>query len=460
MDFVKNLLQIPVKMVWVAQDLSKEAMEAFTQLGDALKGVLSKDTYDAIVNAIKKASGERVEVEVEIKEDEKDSTPGGEQGRSTSGGGGRPGPEAPREEEDSKPPESQKKKEEDSKDSKTARNVALVRSAIHTSSNIIGTSLKKGFGIVEDIYGRLKSASPLLQAIESMFNLAMQLFFMPLGNKLAEVLIPSVLRLVDDVVKIWDSFEGKSLGEMFDFAIAQAGKLFGGFFSNIGEALIEQGGKISSIGKLLQTIGNFIENNGAKVIETILGVVTSLIFNFKHFVSLWFSLKMTEVAMSAAGLFGDLGWNGVIAAIGVGAAAGLASEIGLTAAGFSEGGYIPETPGGKIVRVSEGGEGEYIVPESKIQTFIESHGGANLTNILNKVDENKNHQSLTTIGGDVLNARSESSLRNATVNKIETTKQSQTFNITYHINGYTDSELQSIIRTTVDEQVAKASYRS
>ena len=203
MDFVKNLLQIPVKMVWVAQDLSKEAMEAFTQLGDALKGVLSKDTYDAIVNAIKKASGERVEVEVEIKEDEKDSTPEGGQGGPTPGRDGGPGPETPGgggEENGSKPPESQKKKEEDSKDSKTARNVALVRSAIHTSSNIIGTSLKKGFGIVEDIYGRLKSASPLLQAIESMFNLAMQLFFMPLGNKLAEVLIPSVLRLVDDVV--------------------------------------------------------------------------------------------------------------------------------------------------------------------------------------------------------------------------------------------------------------------
>ena len=306
----------------------------------------------------------------------------------------------------------------------------------------------------------MKSASPLLQAIESMFNLAMQLFFMPLGNKLAEVLIPSVISLVDDVVKIWDSFEGKTLGEMFDFAITQAGKIFGGFFNNIGDILIGQGGKIASMGKLLQAIGNFIENNGAKVIETILGVVSSLISNFKHFVSLWFSLKMTEIAMSAAGFWGDIGWNGVIAALGVGAVAGLVSEIGLTAAGFSEGGYVPETPGGKIVRVSEGGEGEYIVPESKIQTFIESHGGANLTNILNKVDENKNHQSLTTIGGDVLNARSESSLRNATVNKIETTKQSQTFNITYHINGYTDSELQSIIRTTVDEQVAKASYRS
>lgn len=460
MDFVKNLLQIPVQFVIdKAQGLSQEAIEVFSQLGSSLKDILSKDTYDAIINAIRKANGEKVKVEVETEKGEKVPASKGGPGGTDSEEDGTPGPEETEDKEDSKHPESQKKKEEDSKDSKTARNMALVRSAIHTSSNIIRNSLKKGFGIVEDIYGRLKSASPLLQAIESMFNLAMQLFFMPLGNKLAEVLLPSVLRLMDDVVKIWASFEGMTLGEMFDFAITQAGKLFGGFFSSIGDALIEQGGKISSVGKLLQSIGNFIEKNGAKVIETILGVVTSLISNFKHFVSLWFSLKMTEVAMNAAGFFGDLGWNGVIAAIGVGAVAGIVSEAGLTVAGFSEGGYIPNTPGGKVVRVSEGGEGEYIVPESKVQTFIESHSGVNLNSIINKANESKTHNDLTMISGDILNSKTSSSLRNANISRSETNNQSKTINITYHINGYTDSELKSIIRETVDEQVAKASYR-
>src|SRR5690606_40770843 len=33
---------------------------------------------------------------------------------------------------------------------------------------------------------------------------------------------------------------------------------------------------------------------------------------------------------------------------------------------FATGGYVPPTPGGRIVRVAEGGEGEYIVPESKM----------------------------------------------------------------------------------------------
>src|SRR5690606_15741827 len=37
---------------------------------------------------------------------------------------------------------------------------------------------------------------------------------------------------------------------------------------------------------------------------------------------------------------------------------------------FATGGYVPPTPGGRIVRVAEGGEGEYIVPESKMGRSI------------------------------------------------------------------------------------------
>lgn len=471
MELVNKLLQFPVKLVF-NNDLDSDAQGALSKIGEVLKKIIPESLYDSIVSAIKKASGEELDLDVNASVNQQggassqnesggtgagENKGGGEQqggtGRKVNEKGGNEG--GPTSTTDHLKGEKEKREED-----KAVKQIAMVRSAVHTSTNLVGNSLKKGFGIVEDIYGRLKSASPLLQAIESMFNLAMQLFFMPLGNKLADVMIPSVLQLVDDVIRIWDSFEGKTLSEMFDFAISQAGRIFGGYFSNIGDALINQGGDISSIGKLLKSIGGFIENNGAKVIETILNVVSTIISNFKHFISLWFTLKMTEIAMGAAGFFGDAGANGVIAAVGVGAAAGLISEIGLTAAGFSEGGYIPETPGGRIVRVSEGGEGEYIVPESKVQTFIESHGGSNLTNILNKMDDSKTHNNLTTIGGDVLNSRHDPSYKTTTINNMETTKQSQTFNITFNINGYTDSELQSIIRTTVDEQVAKATYRS
>ena len=38
--------------------------------------------------------------------------------------------------------------------------------------------------------------------------------------------------------------------------------------------------------------------------------------------------------------------------------------------GFAEGGYIPATPGGRVVTVAEGGEGEYIIPESKMPSNV------------------------------------------------------------------------------------------
>ena len=390
----------------------------------------------------------------------------------------------------------------------------VTQKGIHASANMLNTGIKKGFGIVEDIYSRLKSASPLLQAIESMFNLAMQLFFMPLGNKLAEVLIPAVLELVDDVVAIWDSFEGKSLGEMFTFAIDKGTTLIGGFFNSIGDKLIEQGGMVGNIGRLLESVGNFIENNGAQVLNSILSIVTTLLGNIKHFISLWLALKATEIAMDATGPLGGL--VGMKALIGAGALLTIfgttfaASEAGLSAMGLAEGGYVPAKPGGQLAVIAEGGEGEYVVPESKKEAFIKYHG-AQITDTAYResnegtrsVESTPSQMQYESIFRDddstraytedirgltqtqpynMFSHRSPSNTAPVNVNVrmrdssvygemyspelVDDTSQMtqesriQNVNITYHINGYTDSELRTIIRETVDEQVAKAVYRS
>src|SRR5690606_41979168 len=36
---------------------------------------------------------------------------------------------------------------------------------------------------------------------------------------------------------------------------------------------------------------------------------------------------------------------------------------------LASGGYVPATPGGRIVRLAEGGQGEYVIPESKMGWF-------------------------------------------------------------------------------------------
>ena len=50
---------------------------------------------------------------------------------------------------------------------------------------------------------------------------------------------------------------------------------------------------------------------------------------------------------------------------------------------FADGGYVPPTPGGRIIGVAESGEGEWIVPDSKVRGFAQSVlGGGTVVNNL------------------------------------------------------------------------------
>ncbi len=284
----------------------------------------------------------------------------------------------------------------------------LLTAGVKQAEKAISTSITKGFDIVKDIYARMKAASPLLQTIESLFNLAMTLFFMPLGNKLAEVLIPVTVDLLDNVVKLWDAFEGKTLGDMFSTAVNEGVKLFGEYFNNIGGLLKEQGGYAAEIGRLLEWIGGFIENNGATLLRGVLTATTFILAHVKEFISLWVAMKVAELAMEATGFLGQLGAKipiATAAAVVLGSAltAGVGTQQVLTGMGLAEGGYVPAKAGGSLKVLGEGGKGEYVVPEDKIGSF----------------------------GG----------------------------NVTYNIYGYTDSELKTIIKDTVNEQVSQARIR-
>lgn len=246
----------------------------------------------------------------------------------------------------------------------------LITNAIRSTETTISAGLRKGFSIVEDIYARLKSASPLLQAIESLFQLAMTLFFMPLGNKLGEILIPATVELLDKVVDMWDAFEGMTLGEMFSYAIEHGVKLIGDYFNNVSDILIDQGGMVANVGRLIQFIGNFISGPGATVVSNILNITTTVLANIKHFISLWVAMKAAEMAINAMGVFGELGGGTVVAVTALAAlAAGATAEIGMSAIGLADGGYVPATPGGQLRVIGEGGRGEYVIPEDRMDSF-------------------------------------------------------------------------------------------
>ena len=277
------------------------------------------------------------------------------------------------------------------------QNAALTRTLSQGFEKLEGTFkgiLTKSFDVLETIYGELRKASPLLQAVEQLFNLAMTLFFMPLGNKLGELLIPAVIKLVDNVMDIWDAFGGMTLGEMFEYAISAGINMLADFLNNIGDELIQQGGWIADLGELLKGLSSFVKNNLAGVIKTILDAVTwvvthlgTMIGLIGTFMSLHYALQVATMAVIAA----SAEWGKTAIAMGVGAAAvgaigsavswGVGSKIGL-----ASGGYVPATEGGQVHIL---GEGEYVIPESKMGAL----GGNSYTinNYMMSTDELDRH---------------------------------------------------------------------
>lgn len=260
-----------------------------------------------------------------------------------------------------------------------------------------GISILQGvFGLVEQIFQRIKKASPLLEAIETLFNLAWTLFFMPLGNKLGEVLIPSVIQLVDGVMDIWDAFEGMSIGEMFEYAITKGVALLSTFLLNIGETLSSEKGIIGSISRFLTNMGKFIESHGAKLLETLFNLTAWILENIPALIGTLVALKIasiglqvTQIAVSMAGPLAGLVGLGITAGLSLGAGSAVSKLLsGQSITGYADGGYVPATPGGQLAIVGEGGEGEYIFPESKVSNM---GGNYTINNYMMSTDELDRH---------------------------------------------------------------------
>jgi hypothetical protein len=179
-------------------------------------------------------------------------------------------------------------------------------------------------------------------------------------------------------MEIWDSFEGQTLGQMFATAIREGVVILGEFLISIGEQLAEENGLVGAIGKMLTTVGNFIENKGEQLLTALTTFASWVLTHLRELLALIIGFRMmstalqiTQIAVTAAagGILGTgIGVAPAIAIAGAGISLGsyAAGDAVLKAMGLAEGGYVPATPGGRLAIIGEGGEGEYVVPESKM----------------------------------------------------------------------------------------------
>lgn len=290
-----------------------------------------------------------------------------------------------------------------------------IQSSMKALANSLTGLVKMGLGYVEDIYKQMKRASPLLETIESLFSLAITLFFMPLGNKLGELLIPAVMEMMEAVMEIWDKFdEAGSLGEMMEMAVKYGVELLAGFFNNIGEILSEETGIIGTIGKLFVTLSDFLENHGENLINLVTGLLEFMIGHLDWIIGSIITLLIASVSIQMGILAALVAANplGAVGLVTAGIAFGTGLEVtrmvsnvhDLGIPGFASGGYIPATPGGQLIVAGEGGEGEYIIPESRIRSGLG-------------------------------------------------------MNATYNFYGLSNSELQSTIRSTVNDMISESKYK-
>ena len=251
----------------------------------------------------------------------------------------------------------------------------LTSEAISAGTQGIKTIIQSSLGLVEDIYKQMRNASPLLQAIESMFNLAVTLFFMPLGNKLGEMLIPATMSLLDTVTDLWDSFEGKTLGDAVAWAVEKGVKIFGSYIENIANTLSGQQGIVGSMSRFLHTIAEFVQNRLEGFLEGMLNLAGWLLEHFKAFISLYVSMSTAQLGATIGSSFW-YGPMGPLLGTMIGGGLGFGGTyLGLSALGLADGGTVEAKEGGTWRLLGEGGEDEFVVPRSKTSEFADAVGG-------------------------------------------------------------------------------------
>ena len=124
------------------------------------------------------------------------------------------------------------------------------------------------------------------------------------------------------------------------------------------------------------------------------------------------------------------------------AISGVATMGALGVMGLAEGGFVPATPGGRQVILAEGGEGEFVIPASKMAAVMQGGSGA-LMDVMGGMSVSEVYDNSVTSGKSYSNSSFGGNVVNAN----------------YYINGYTDSDLQRIIRDTVNDLVYDSRLR-
>jgi len=234
-------------------------------------------------------------------------------------------------------------------------------------------AVRMGFGMIEKVISYLKGRSPVLRTVLEMFENVLNILLMPMFTALGIELIP-LLRTVydkvfDAVQAIWKAYEEGGLAGIIAETITQLFNLITD--AEIWELLITTATNIVSA--VLNGIGKavFGEENWNRISEMFFNIesISKWMGDIAHFFGYGADKKtdeelVTTILMNQSNPLGQI-WNWADYV-----------ELAKRTWGFAEGGVVEPTPGGTLVNVAEAGEREYIIPQSKVSSFVQSNSSS------------------------------------------------------------------------------------
>lgn len=236
------------------------------------------------------------------------------------------------------------------------------------------------------VWKKLKESSPILQAVSDLFNLAMTLFFMPIGNALGSLLLPLATDLVNLAIG-WNQFLADPFGEMENwFENYLSGEAIIGFITN---AITAYFGflkdNLTSIVNFATAIAGFIGNFWTDVGNFIINAITAYFGFLKDNISNIVNFA-TAIARFIGNFWANVGTvlntliNSLATAI-ANAMKGVVSSatdwVGNTFGNiklFASGGVVPATPGGTLGLIGEAGKSEAVIPLDELGDYTGNGG--------------------------------------------------------------------------------------
>ena len=264
-----------------------------------------------------------------------------------------------------------------------------VMSGLGTIADVGVGALRSILDIAQGLWKRLEASSPLLRETMNLINNAINLILMPVGTAIAVELIPLVVELYEFIGKLtqtmWDAYEEGGISAMIAVGISEGIPYLLEFFKEALMLIPDDIPVISDIRDFAVWTLDWLEENADFIISTIqlvleavqfvgnnLGIIITLLGTFLGtYIAYKYADSLMGIFKWIPGLGNILGVSGTTVATMLGAGIGTAIGAGLAYGvdAFAEGGH-PTAP--TLAMVAEN-EPEYIIPESKMPSFLDAN---------------------------------------------------------------------------------------